>query len=463
MTEEFVSTFIDDSDIATESNSKVTTAEQEKRAYALGSNRRGQLKTTDLFPKQLWIIWICGLMLLAIVAGLNALNAYSQDWQPLIGDAAAQAISLTGPGTLVSWMTAILLLLTGFASLQIFALRQHRCDDYGGTYRVWLLVPPIFFIASVAAIVDFASIFTHIISLTQFTLLANHSLVPMIVKLSLLALVVVRMLFEVRDSNSAFAALVVAWFATALSTVLSSNWAVDRIASENLATALPNAILLATIALFLTHLFYVRFVYLHAHGVLTPKHRDNARSTAKPKTRTPDSRRKSNKAPSPSVVSASANPPTESSMGNSTDMPSRPTTPAPVARSQPATTPKKSAKPTTTTKQLSSPPAPNPASASQSESRATRSTGAKDSPSSAGKPQQKSATMRDFQALLKQKQAQAETQSHQTEKESAQIRSQTSAQDNSSPSPTGEDSIGKMTKAERRRARKAAKAKRRAA
>jgi len=429
MSEEYVSTFVeaDDSDIP--ESSAVDKTEPSKRAYAFGANRRSQLKTTDLFPKKLWVIALCGLILLGLVAGLNVLNAYAPDWRPYIGEGSVRAIALSGPGTLASWMLSMMLLLTGLASAQIFALRQHRCDDYGGTYRIWLIVPPIFLVASIASIVDFESIIFHLGALAQLSSATNESLIPMTIKLSLLALIMVRMLFEIRDSKAAFSMLVVAWLAIAVSTVLNTQWAENRIASQELAMAYPNATLVAAIALMLSHLLYVRFVYLHAHGAIAVKKRSTPKGKAKVK---PTRRAKATKAKQAVSAPVTAqHTPTESVTvekvaEGKTRKRSRKKTAQAVSKTTPQQQP------------IVTPAAETKAAAPQPDS------------NSASK---KSTTMSDFQTLLKQRQA---------EKAAAQVSPAVAPLDSTRDDTNNGEAV-KMSKAERRRARKAAKSKRRAA
>ena len=433
MSEEFVSTSVEADENVIEQGTPVTKTELKKRAYAIGADRGCQLKTTDLFPKQLWIIALCGVMLLLIVIGLNILNAYAPQWQPYIGNASVQAISLSGPGTLASWMLCVMLLMTGLASLQIFALRQHRCDDYGGTYRVWLIVPPIFFVASVAAIVDFGAIFAHLTSVAQLTSVANESLIPMTVKLSVVALLMVRLLFEIRDSKAAFSMLVVAWLTLAISTVLNTRWAEQRISNQDLAIMYPNAVLVSAISLMLAHLFYVRFVYLHAHGEIAIKKRTPATTNTK---------------------AAKVKKPTRTK--TKTTSTTRTTAATAAAKESPA---KKVAVTNTKKRTLKkAKPAETVSATSKSSTKSTvnstaQTTAQPSTPATSKTSSKKQTTMSDFQTLLKQKQAER--------------RKKAAASQNSAPEATVESSedgaILKMSKAERRRARKAAKAKRRAA
>ena len=436
MSEEFVSTSVEADQNVTEQGTSLTKTESKKRAYAIGADRGCQLKTTDLFPKQLWIIILCGVMLFLIVVGLNILNAYAPQWRPYIGDASVQAISLSGPGTLASWMLCVMLLLTGLASLQIFALRQHRCDDYGGTYRVWLIVPPIFFVASVAAIVDFGAIFAHLTSVAQLSSVANESLIPMTVKLSVVALLMVRLLFEIRDSKAAFSMLVVAWLTLAISTVLNTRWAEHRISTQDLATLYPNAVLVSAISLMLAHLFYVRFVYLHAHGMIAIK--KQTPSTAKTKVaktaKTKKATKPKTKSTSTTSTTAAKQTSTRKTAEPKTKLKERTLTKAKPAEKV-STTSKSTTKPATKSTAQSAQPAAQPSTPASSKASSKK----------------KSATMSDFQTLLKQKQA-----------EKAAAASQSSAPETTVESDD-DGAILKMSKAERRRARKAAKAKRRAA
>ena len=422
MSEEYVSTFVEGDDSAANESTLIDKVESAKRAYALGADRRSQLKTTDLFPKKLWGITLCGLILFGIIASLNLLNFYAPDWRPYIGTSSVRAISLTGAGTLTSWMLSMMLFLTGLASLQIFALRKHRCDDYGGTYRIWLIVPPIFFVASIASIVDFEAIIYQLASLAQLTSGTNESLIPMTIKLSLLAIIMVRMLFEIRDSKAAFSMLVIAWLAIAISTVLNTQWAENRIGSQELAIASPNAVLVATISLMLAHLLYVRFVYLHAHGAIAVKKRVATKSKISRPARPTTNKKNSATAPEATAIPTKAQPVKrprkKSTKVTQTATPVQPTATKPVpAKAKPE------------------PPVPSSNSAKK-----------------------KPATMSDFQSLLKQKQAEKTAAENASTKGSSAEAPLTSARDDAQG-----EAVIKMSKSERRRARKAAKAKRKAA
>ena len=125
-----------------------------RRTYASGADRRNQLRTTDLFPKRTWLIVTFGFLLLSIVVAINGLAWNAESWRSVIGAEGVAALQLGGAGTLASWFTCFLMVSVALVSLQIYAMRRHRCDDYVGTYRMWMWFPPIFVIASLASILS---------------------------------------------------------------------------------------------------------------------------------------------------------------------------------------------------------------------------------------------------------------------------------------------------------------------
>ena len=45
---------------------------------------------------------------------------------------------MTAPGSLASWLSAVLLLIASGTCLLTYSIRRHRIDDFRGRYRVWL-------------------------------------------------------------------------------------------------------------------------------------------------------------------------------------------------------------------------------------------------------------------------------------------------------------------------------------
>ena len=242
-----------------------------RRAYASGADRRNQLRTTDLFPKRTWLIVTFGSLLVFLIVAINLLAFNADSWRSVIGSEGVAALQLSGAGTLASWFTCFLMVLVALVSLQIYAMRRHRCDDYVGTYRMWMWFPPIFVIASMASIVDVGSIARNVFDSTLGISLPVGSLIPFGIALLMLAVLAGRVLYEVRDSRASVAVLVLAWLSLAVSITMQTEWAGNRIAAFDREFVLGNSYLVSAVALLVGHLFYTRFVYLHAHGLIVRK------------------------------------------------------------------------------------------------------------------------------------------------------------------------------------------------
>ena len=242
-----------------------------RRTYASGADRRNQLRTTDLFPKRIWIIVTFGLLLVSLIVAINGLAWNAESWRSVVGPEGVAALQLGGPGTLTSWFTCFLMGSVALVSLQIYAMRRHRCDDYVGTYRMWMWFPPIFVIASLASIVDVVAIARNVFDATMGMSLPAGSLLPFIVVLAVLAAVAGRVLYEVKESRAAVAMLVLAWLSLAISASMQTEWAGNQIAAFDRQLVLGNSYLVSAVALLIGHLFYTRFVYLHAHGLIVRK------------------------------------------------------------------------------------------------------------------------------------------------------------------------------------------------
>ena len=270
MSDEYVPTHDDSSASTLDDASETNLAADAKtrRTYASGADRRNQLRTTDIFPKRTWLITALGILLVAIVALINSLAWFAPQWQSIIGAEGVAALSLRGTGTIASWFIGFTMFLGMVTSSQIYALRRHRCDDYVGTYRMWIWVPPLFAIASFAAVVDVWPIALNAATYTTGLVINHESLMPMTVGLVVIALIAMRVLYEVRESKAAFALFAFAWLTMAISVTLQSPWLSSKIASSDFVLVLGNSHLLTAAALLTGLLFYTRFVYLHAHGLI---------------------------------------------------------------------------------------------------------------------------------------------------------------------------------------------------
>ncbi len=239
------------------------------RSYSQAAMRQCQFRTSDLIPKQFLTFGWIALALVAIMAALNLFSRFSIS----IDLATAlpkydrlSAFSMAGSQGLTAWFSSFLLILTSLASLQVYALRQHRSNDYRGTYRVWMWLAVFLLLASVNCIVDIEAAGRQLARGWNLTSGGDHSSLPIIVKLSCLAILVVRGIIEIRSSPTSIALVAVVWLAYSLAIAVQMP-AVNRNIVFEFDPTYGNSMLLGSIALLLSVLVYARLVLLQSLGL----------------------------------------------------------------------------------------------------------------------------------------------------------------------------------------------------
>lgn len=250
------------------------------RPYTQGARRSRQFKTTDLIPKRLWSVAAAIALLLAAIAGLNLLHLNSPDWVEVIGEEGVAALSLESGRSLGVWYSNFLLLLTSCVSLQIFLLRQHRRDDYRGSYRIWMWLALIFLIASAASVTGVSTLFRNVVANTLGSQEGGASTLAWVVAIKLvgLSLLIIRGLVEVRHSKLAVVGLVAVFLTYGMAHLINEVPNVQAQSSDYIHAALGNCLLFGSTSLFVSVLAYARFVYLSANGLVAIRTRAVKRS-----------------------------------------------------------------------------------------------------------------------------------------------------------------------------------------
>lgn len=250
-------------------------------AYSYGANRRNHHKTTDLIPKRVVAYLLVVLAMVASLALINYGATNAHQWTGHIGAEGVDSLAIRGSGTIANWFSSFLLIMTGLASLQIYALRRHRCDDYRGTYRLWGWMAALFLFASVNCVVNLGSIFSSAFqSLTQVPL-SEKPWMLVTFKIAALSILVGRGLYEVRESRGSLAWVVLVWLGYSAATILQLPEANSSLVDLKPDMMVGNCVLVATIGLFMAHLTYARFIFLQAHGLI--KLKVKKKKVAKPK------------------------------------------------------------------------------------------------------------------------------------------------------------------------------------
>jgi len=214
--------------------SAVGSGKKPMQAYSYGANRRNQPKTTDMIPKR----------------------------------EATKSFAISGPGTLSNWVCSVSLFLCSGICFQLFFLRKHKRDDYGGMYRVWILMAIMFLVASIDCAIDL-----RLIAAKLFEYLTHRSLLQtpwlmMTIELIVLAVIVIRMLFEVRTSKFTLAVVLLVWVGFVGCIVLNNSNVLAELPWVDQQVAYGNCVLAGCVGSLVALTFYARFVFLHAHGLI---------------------------------------------------------------------------------------------------------------------------------------------------------------------------------------------------
>ncbi len=250
------------------------------RPYSQGARRSRQFKTTDLLPKRIWSVAAVIALLLAAIAGLNLLHLNSPGWVQVIGEEGVEVFSLDSGRGLGVWYSNFLLLLTSCVSLQLFLLRQHRRDDYRGSYRIWLWLALIFLIASASSVTGIAATFRNLVSNTLGSGTPESTLIwVFLIKLTGLTLLIVRGLVEVRHSRLAVFALLIVLLSYGTAHLINEVPSLQTQSTQYIHGSLGNCLLVGCTALFVAVVGYARYVYLNANGLILA--RDNSQNEEK--------------------------------------------------------------------------------------------------------------------------------------------------------------------------------------
>ncbi len=254
--------------VPSKSSARETVARQiAARPYTEGARRSRQLKTTDLIPKRLWAISGLGIVLLLFIVALNGVHYAIPSLEATIGQSVVSSFSLDSSRGLNAWYCNLLLLLTVGASLQIYLLRQHRRDDYRGSYRVWLWFAAIFLAASFESVSSISEVLRD-----GFQQLAgpgdSSAFWSALILFTALSVLVVRGIVEVRRSRLAVVSLATFFVGYAGTLVLKQLPDLDVRVSGNLQAVHGNLVLIAVSALFFGTMSFARYVYLEANGLI---------------------------------------------------------------------------------------------------------------------------------------------------------------------------------------------------
>ena len=126
-------------------------SKKKARPYADAALVELQPRITDLIPTRLaglmlvLLFGVASAAIVQIVYHLRVTRLQHVDYRVVSG------MDLYGPGTIMSWLSSVYLLLACFAALLVYNTRRHKIDDYFGRYSLWIWVAAICGFASLDA------------------------------------------------------------------------------------------------------------------------------------------------------------------------------------------------------------------------------------------------------------------------------------------------------------------------
>lgn len=235
------------------------------RQYSKGADRRNHARCSDLIPihRPAWLLLTlascAGLFLLTVGGGL-ATHSHSR----LAGLAPVLAWE---SGLLGKWLASCLFLIAGQYCLVILGIRQHRSNDYRGTYRVWRGFAALCLFASSACLVNWPALGSQVFESISGRRIAAESPWVVAFEIGVVIAVMARFYFEVRPSRGAAISAVVATIL--LVALLIAQLPLVRSGLESNAALVAGSLLhLSALAILGAVLFAGRFVSLHAAGAI---------------------------------------------------------------------------------------------------------------------------------------------------------------------------------------------------
>lgn len=227
-----------------------------------------QPRVTDLIPIRLSLYLLLLLGGVGVIAGFEALYAWSLSLSRMTTDGYIAAFDLDAEGSLAAWFSSTVLLFAGLAAVVVYMVRRHRKDDYQGNYRVWLWAAACCFLMSVDEGSSLHEGFKELMALVTGTrLFGDGSIWWVIPYFFLLGSVGTRLLVDMRSCRLSTAAFMgtAACFGVAILGQL--GWIMpDEGAREVMFE--EGAEMAGDVLLLLAMLLHARHVILDAQGLL---------------------------------------------------------------------------------------------------------------------------------------------------------------------------------------------------
>lgn len=243
-------------------------------AYTRAARGHRKSGVQDLVPVRYAMIALVagvGLGLVGLVEGLHLVSASVDEMLATYGVA---ALGLDGARNISQFLASSLATTAALVAVFIYSLRRHRVDDYYGRYRVWLWAAVICLLAGLMETTDTGSLARAVCRLVADTFTWDEHIVWTATVATLLSLVGLRILFEVRHCRMAIVACLAVAACVFSAATVENSWFVE--ASPPAALMLVRGCTLSAYVLVVAaFLLYARHVVYEIQGLVAvaPKRR----------------------------------------------------------------------------------------------------------------------------------------------------------------------------------------------
>jgi hypothetical protein len=243
-------------------------------------------QVTDFVPRRYSTIAVLVLAGVLTTAALGALHYFAMPIAAASGFADIGLLAMSAPGSLATWIAAVVLLIIAVMCLLVYSIRRHRIDDYRGRYRIWLAAAAACVLASADSVVGLHDALAQTLSHhTGWAALRAGAIWWLAIAGLPLSWIAVRVLVDIKECRVAAALLLagiagcVAAGASFLGLIPASDLRIETL-TTGAASLVGNWLLLAGVA------SYARFVVLDVQGLVpvvrrTVKPAKSIKSTAR--------------------------------------------------------------------------------------------------------------------------------------------------------------------------------------
>jgi hypothetical protein len=235
--------------------------------YGAGANIENHPQITDYIPRRFRItaLILSGGGALGLMAEVIAL--YAGSLSSLLGVSPAE-LTLSLSNRLVSWTTAVVLIIAVAYARIVYLLKRHRLDDLGGRYRVWRQAGLLAILLSANSITSAHTLGAHAAGhLTNVHPFGSDAIWWLLPTALIGGWVAVRLILDSAECRLAMTSFVLAAIAFTGAAAYAAGWSplASPIATESLVRILPLAgCLLALAGTLLT----ARYVVLDVQGLI---------------------------------------------------------------------------------------------------------------------------------------------------------------------------------------------------